>query len=80
MPAKATRTRKYQAANSDMPAAAKRKVGYADRGFSADPPSMAEPALRDIMQDPILQRLMLSDGVEPRQLIALLADARSRLR
>jgi hypothetical protein len=48
-------------------------------GYAAEPPTMAEPSLRDMLKDPILLRLMHSDGVEPHQLLTLLDDARSRL-
>jgi hypothetical protein len=47
--------------------------------FLADKPSMAEPALGDLLRDPIMQHLMRSDGVEPRHLLSLLDDARTRL-
>jgi len=38
-----------------------------------------EPALVDLLTDPIMQRLMKSDGVKRDQLIDLIADVKVRL-
>jgi hypothetical protein len=38
-----------------------------------------EPALRDLMEDPILRRLMASDGIAAEQLIEVIAEARQKL-
>ena len=44
-----------------------------------DLPSMEEPSLGDMLQDPIMLRLMNSDGITHNQLVTLVAAARSRL-
>jgi hypothetical protein len=41
---------------------------------------MEEPSLREMLRDPIMQRLMTSDGITRDQLLSLVAAARSRLR
>ena len=67
---------------SKMPAA---KTVYAvlayktERASLHDAPSMEEPALRDMLQDPIMQHLMRSDGITHSQLLTLVAAARTRL-
>jgi hypothetical protein len=38
-----------------------------------------EPKLGDLMADPILERLMASDGVAQDQLMRVIADARQKL-
>ncbi len=52
----------------------------ADRPAHSDLPSMEEPSLREMLRDPIMQRLMTSDGITHSQLLSLFAAARSRLR
>lgn len=42
-------------------------------------PCMAEPLLHDLLDDPILQRLMLSDGIDRRHLLLVIDQVRSRL-
>jgi hypothetical protein len=79
MTAPATRTKKSLAALRGANPAGQTKVHAIVRNFTADVPSMEEPRLRDMLQDPILLRLMQSDGVEPAQLLTLLADARRGL-
>lgn len=49
------------------------------RSFSSDLPSMDEPSLREMLRDPIMQRLMTSDGITRSQLLTLVAAARSRM-
>ena len=51
----------------------------AERASLHDLPSMEEPSLRDMLQDPIMERLMDSDGITLNQLLTLVAVARSRL-
>lgn len=51
-----------------------------DRAALVEPPSMEEPTLREMLRDPIMQRLMTSDGITRNQLLSLVAAARSRLR
>ncbi len=41
---------------------------------------MDEPSLHEMLHDPIIQRLMSSDGITRSQLMTLVAAARSRLR
>jgi hypothetical protein len=41
---------------------------------------MDEPTLHEMLRDPIMQRLMTSDGITKTQLLSLVAAARSRLR
>jgi hypothetical protein len=41
---------------------------------------MEEPTLHEMLGDPIMQRLMTSDGITKSQLLTLVAAARSRLR
>jgi hypothetical protein len=56
--------------------AAKHKAGHPQ---ASESPSMDEPRLQDMLQDPILLRLMTSDNVEPRDLVTLLDDTRAKL-
>lgn len=51
--------------------------GVADRGASFLGPN--EPCLEDLLGDPVLRRLMASDGVEVDALRALISDMRTRL-
>jgi len=51
-----------------------------DRTAVNEPPSMDEPSLHEMLHDPIMQRLMTSDGITKSQLLSLVAAARSRLR
>jgi hypothetical protein len=41
--------------------------------------SHGEPALSQVLDDPMTQVLMLSDGVDPRQLHHLIKEARRRI-
>lgn len=50
-----------------------------DRSHYSDPPSMDEPSLTEMLRDPIMQRLMTSDGITKSQLLSLVAAARSRM-
>jgi hypothetical protein len=50
-----------------------------DRSHHADPPSMDEPDLQEMLRDPIMQRLMTSDGITQSQLLTLVAAARVRI-
>ena len=50
-----------------------------DRSHHADPPSMDEPDLQEMLRDPIMQRLMTSDGITRSQLMTLVAAARIRM-
>ena len=77
MTARATRARKPRVAAKS--AKSTQPANPDDRLFSSDPPSMAEPLLREMLKDPMLLRLMSSDGIEPKQLTTLLDDTRSRL-
>lgn len=47
----------------------------ADRCFTGN----VEPELADLLSDPILQRLLSSDGVHREQLIDLIAEVQGRL-
>jgi hypothetical protein len=76
MTAPASRARKSLAAQT---AVAKHKAASPDRRFLADNPTSAEPSLKELLQDPIMQHLMRSDGVDPQHLHDLLRDARARL-
>jgi hypothetical protein len=76
MTARATRPRKTPAART----ASASLQPKPDRTAHIDPPSMEEPRLRDMLLDPIMQRLMTSDGITQSQLLSLVAIARSRLR
>jgi hypothetical protein len=76
MTARATRPRNPQAAKTARSAAQPK----AERAAHIEPPSMDEPALQDMLRDPIMQRLMTSDGITKSQLLTLVAAARSRLR
>ena len=50
------------------------------RGEAADGASgRGEPALHDIIEDPITRRLMASDGVRHDHLVKLLGEARAKL-
>jgi len=51
-----------------------------DRAAFIDAPSMEEPSLHEMLHDPIMQRLMSSDGITSNQLLTLVAAARSRMR
>ena len=50
-----------------------------ERSLHADPPSMDEPDLQEMLRDPIMQRLMTSDGITQSQLLTLVAATRSRI-
>jgi len=76
MTARATRPKKTPTARTAS-ASSQQK---ADRSAPLDPLSMEEPRLRDMLLDPIMQRLMSSDGITQNQLMVLVAAARSRLR
>ncbi len=52
----------------------------AERTAHAEIPSMDEPSLREMLRDPIMQRLMTSDGITQTQLLSLVAAARIRMR
>ncbi len=49
------------------------------RGAAAPYANDEEPRLSELMDDLVLRRLMASDGVRPEQLMAVVAEARSRL-
>ncbi len=49
------------------------------RGGAARYAGGEEPRLTDLMEDPVLRRLMASDGVHPEQLMAVIAEARTKL-
>ena len=53
--------------------------GTRSRAGAARFSGLEEPALPELMDDPMLRRLMASDGVRLDHLIALIADARLRL-
>jgi hypothetical protein len=38
-----------------------------------------EPALSDLLADPILQRLLASDGIAPQRLVELISEMRERM-
>lgn len=61
--------------DNSLPAASPSLAGR----FPSDLPCMDEPELAELLNDPILLRLMRSDGVEMRQLQLILKDARARL-
>jgi hypothetical protein len=63
---------------SDASATGSSKAGLKGRealGFSG----REEPTLQDLMDDPILLRLMASDGVRSEHLLAMIANLRARL-
>jgi hypothetical protein len=76
MTARATRPRKKEVART----ASAGLQPKPDRTALLEPPSMEEPTLREMLRDPIMQRLMTSDGITQNQLMSLVAAARSRLR
>ena len=76
MTARATRPRLSQAARI----AAAVPQPKAERAALIEQPSMEEPSLREMLHDPIMQRLMSSDGITQNQLLSLIAAARSRVR
>lgn len=76
MTARATRPRQPLATRTAL-AVPKPKP---DHTAHIDAPSMEEPSLREMLRDPIMQRLMTSDGITRDQLLSLVAAARSRLR
>jgi len=39
-----------------------------------------EPQLSEMLKDPVVQAVMARDGVEPEEVIALMAEMRHRLR
>jgi len=75
MTAKAAKPRKSPAAKTVRPV----REAKTQRSLSADPPSMDEPTLHEMLRDPIMQRLMTSDGITRSQLLTLVAAARSRM-
>ena len=76
MTARATRLRASLAAKTAL-TVPQPKI---DRAAFIDAPSMDEPSLQEMLHDPIMQRLMSSDGITRSQLMTLVAAARSRLR
>ena len=74
MTARATRLRASLAAKTALTVPQPKT----DRIF-IDAPSMEEPNLLEMLHDPIMQRLMCSDGITRSQLMTLVAAARSRL-
>ncbi len=76
MTARATRPRNKPAART----ASTVQQPKSDRTAHIEPPSMDEPTLHEMLRDPIMQRLMTSDGITKTQLLSLVAAARSRLR
>ena len=76
MTARATRPRKSLVART----ASAVQQPKPDRAALIEPPSMDEPSLHEMLRDPIIQRLMTSDGITKTQLLTLVAAARSRLR
>ena len=75
MTARAAKPRKSPAAKTVRPVAPAKP----QRTHSADLPSMEEPTLHEMLRDPIMQRLMTSDGITRSQLMTLVAAARSRM-
>ncbi|HMA49314.1 MAG TPA: hypothetical protein VKP60_06140 [Magnetospirillaceae bacterium] len=76
MTARATRPRNSPAARTTSTV----QQPKPDRTALIEPPSMEEPTLHEMLHDPIMQRLMTSDGITRSQLLSLVAAARSRLR
>ena len=76
MTARATRLRASLAAKTALTVPQPKT----DRAAFIDEPSMDEPSLYEMLHDPIMQRLMSSDGITRNQLMTLVAAARSRLR
>ena len=76
MTARATRLRASLAAKTALTVPQPKT----DRAAFIDEPSMDEPSLYEMLHDPIMQRLMSSDGISRNQLMSLVAAARSRLR
>jgi len=76
MTARATRPKNSLAART----ASTVQQPKSDRTTVNEPPSMDEPTLHEMLHDPIMQRLMTSDGITKNQLLSLVAAARSRLR
>lgn len=76
MTARAAKAKKQSAAKTARPVAKAEPL----RASVSDLPSMDEPALRDMLKDPIMQRLMSSDGITRNQLLTLVAAARNRMR
>ena len=75
MTARAVQPKKPSAAKTARPVAKAKPR----RAHLADPPSMDEPTLHEMLRDPIMQRLMSSDGITRTQLMTLVAAARSRM-
>jgi len=76
MTARATRLRASLAAKTALTVPQPKT----DRAAFIDEPSMDEPSLYEMLHDPIMLRLMHSDGITRNQLMTLVAAARSRLR
>lgn len=75
MTARAVQPKKSLAAKTARPVS----KAAAGRNLSSDLPSMDEPTLHEMLRDPIMQRLMTSDGITRSQLLTLVAAARSRM-
>jgi hypothetical protein len=73
MTASAHKPSAFMAPASNFPASAQ---GERKRGRFAD---CEEPALSDLFDDPILRRLMASDGIAADQLMQVIATARMKL-
>ena len=76
MTARATRPRNPPAARTTSTV----QQPKPDRSAHIEPPSMDEPTLHEMLRDPIMQRLMTSDGITKTQLMSLVNATRSRLR
>jgi hypothetical protein len=59
--------------NRDSPVCEIRRCGWYDQA------DFTESTLPELLEDPVIRRLMTSDGVDPRELRALLADLSARL-
>lgn len=75
MTVRAAKTSKSPAAKTVRPVAS----APTQRSLTSDAPSMDEPTLHEMLRDPIMQRLMSSDGITRSQLLTLVAAARSRM-
>jgi len=75
MTARAVQSKKSSAAKTARPVSKAKPR----RAQATDIPSMDEPTLLEMLRDPIMQRLMTSDGITRTQLMALVAAARNRM-
>src|SRR5262245_35837457 len=72
--------RKCEQLKPAAPHRSRRRMGYGQRSIQEDRAmQLSEPTLREALADPIVQAVMLADGVDPRELEAMLTRVVAQL-